>query len=55
MDLATTLAGANRYVDAVCAEDCAAVAGIFADDVARHPAGLYRAYRAVATVGEVQV
>ena len=50
MDPATTFDGANRYVDAVCTEDCAVVAAIFADDVARHQPG---PQRAVAMVGQL--
>ncbi|WP_179382173.1 hypothetical protein [Streptomyces sp. SA15] len=37
MEPTTTLAVTNRYVEAVSANDFAAVAGMFADDIAGKP------------------
>lgn len=55
MEPTTTLAVANRYVDAVSAKDFAAVAGMFADDIVWHQPGAHRfsgSHRGGAAVGE---
>ncbi|MFF9809297.1 nuclear transport factor 2 family protein [Streptomyces coeruleorubidus] len=55
MEPTTTLAVANRYVDAVSAKDFAAVAGMFADDIVWNQPGTHRfsgSHRGVAAVGE---